>query len=149
MPNPSLRLSSECSVIERSSRSQILLCLVTVEVPKQERVDAGSYQSAAADNVSTQSRQQIAFDQHQPTTDPREPPEALEQVADDLRLRVSNWYGVDTQKSVYSRNNLFLSQAESIPGSEASSFMASTSSPKIVHTGRSCSATCSIMSLYV
>ena len=105
MPHPSLRLFSESSVIERSSRSQSLLCLVTVEVPKQDQADAHSYQPAVADHVSTLSRQQIPFDQHESVTDPREPPEALKQVADDLRIRVSNWYGVDTHKSVHRRTS--------------------------------------------
>ena len=92
----------------------------------------------------------IPLDQHESVTDLREPSEPLEQIAYHLRLRVSNWYGIDTHKSVSRRiTSLCETQAESISGSEGSSFTVSISSQKTVHTGKSCSATCSIMFSFV
>jgi len=102
IPAPTVTVRSEFPTLSRSRQQQSLTCLVTIEVPEgkwcPDPADIRgapilpSMQQQGSDTYSrpkspAQSRQQVDW--------PFESSEVLEEITEDLRVRVDNWHGLD------------------------------------------------------
>lgn len=106
IPAPTVTVRSEYPTLSRSRQQQSLTCLVTIEVPEgkwspdpadirgapvlpstQQGSDAYSRPKSPA-----QSRPQVDW--------PFESTEVLEEITEDLRVRVDNWHGLDFSRYV-------------------------------------------------
>lgn len=102
IPSPIVTVRSEFPSLNRSRQQQALTCLVTIEVPD------GNWQPDIDDLRHAPPAPQEEF--HSPIKSPvakplRPPPyeEGLEDMAEELRLRVDNWHGLDFQRYIYLR----------------------------------------------
>lgn len=106
IPAPTVTIRSEFPTLNRSRQQQPLTCLITVEVPE------GSWQPgmdeippmppprssrlpnpqsdfyAPKRSISTRESRPVQY----------EPQERLDEVAEDLRMRVDNWHGLDFRR---------------------------------------------------
>ena len=102
IPAPTVIVKSEYPTLSRSRQQQSLTCLVTIEVPEgkwsPDPADIRgapilpSMQPQGSDTYSRpkspgQTRQQVDW--------PFESSEVLEEITEDLRVRVDNWHGLD------------------------------------------------------
>ena len=101
IPSPIVTVRSEFPSLNRSRQQQSLTCLVTIEVPD------GNWQPDLDDLRHAPPPPQEEFQQSSvksPVTRPMRPPpyeEGLEDMSEELRLRVDNWHGLDFQRYVY------------------------------------------------
>lgn len=102
IPLPVVTVRSEFPTLNRSRQQQALTCLVTIEVPEgkwhshfDELQNAPPMPPMPTDvsiAPSGRSRQQ------QPL--PYESPEVLDEITEELRVRVDNWHGLEFQRFV-------------------------------------------------
>ena len=106
IPAPSVTVKSEYPTLTRSRQQQSLTCLVTIEVPEGKwRPDPADLRGAPvlpsmqqdSNTFSNGNRPSSPAKSHQPEWQ-SEPPEILEEVTEDLRVRVDNWHGLDFQR---------------------------------------------------
>lgn len=104
IPAPTVTVRSEYPTLSRSRQQQSLTCLVTIEVPE------GKWSPDPADLRGAPPlppmQQENAFSRSKSPEPVRpndwsfESPEALEEITEDLRVRVDNWHGLDFQRFV-------------------------------------------------
>jgi hypothetical protein len=104
IPPPSVSVRSEFPTLNRSRQQQTLTCLVTIEVPDNKwRPDPDDLRSAppvpSLRPEDTYARPPSPA-QSAPRFYPYEPPEVLEEITENLRLRVENWHGLDFNRYV-------------------------------------------------
>lgn len=102
IPPPTVTVRSEYPTLSRSRQQQSLTCLVTIEVPE------GKWSPNLADlrgaPTPTTLNQENTFGSPKASEQGRgidgafESPEALEEITEDLRVRVDNWHGLDFQR---------------------------------------------------
>ena len=104
IPAPSVTVRSEYPTLTRSRQQQSLTCLVTIEVPEGKwRPDPADLRGAPIlpsmqqDSNTFSNRPSSPAKSHQPDWQ-SEPPEVLEEITEDLRVRVDNWHGLDFQR---------------------------------------------------
>lgn len=107
IPAPAVTVRSEYPTLSRSRQQQSLTCLVTIEVPdgkwSPDPADLRgapvlppiqqepNYPAAARPGSPASTRQR-------PNDWPFESSEHLAEVTEDLRARVDNWHGLDSQR---------------------------------------------------
>jgi hypothetical protein len=104
IPAPSVSVRSEFPTLNRSRQQQTLTCLVTIEVPDNKwRPDPDDLRSAppvpAVRPEDTYARPPSPA-QSAPRFYPYESPEVLEEITENLRMRVENWHGLDFNRYV-------------------------------------------------
>jgi hypothetical protein len=104
IPTPSVSVRSEFPTLNRSRQQQTLTCLVTIEVPDNKwRPDPDDLRAAPAVPAprpeDTYARPPSPA-QSAPRFYPYESPEVLEEITENLRLRVENWHGLDFNRYI-------------------------------------------------
>ncbi|RDW59567.1 hypothetical protein BP6252_12654 [Coleophoma cylindrospora] len=99
IPPPSVSVRSEFPTLNRSRQQQTLTCLVTVEVPDNKwRPNPDDLRSTPPMPTilaqETYARPPSPA-QSAPRFYPYESPEVLEEITENLRMRVDNWHGLD------------------------------------------------------
>jgi hypothetical protein len=103
IPAPSVTVRSEFPTLTRSRQQQSLACLVTIEVP-EGRWHAPFEDLQNAPPVPPLPSDPGANYTIQPTREPArqiipyESPEVLEEITEELRIRVDNWHGLEFQR---------------------------------------------------
>ncbi|KAG8531454.1 uncharacterized protein KY384_003083 [Bacidia gigantensis] len=100
IPPPSVTVRSEFPTLTRSRQQQSLTCLVTIEVPEGKwRPDPadlrGAPVQASMQQEPTNFTRPKSPAQSQQTEWQTESNEVLEEITEDLRVRVDNWHGLD------------------------------------------------------
>lgn len=105
IPSPSVVVRSEFPTLNRSRQQQSLTCIVTIEVPEgrwlsnneegQTAPPVPPLPSDPSANHRNNNRQQ--YDAPEPFV-PFESPEVLEEITEELRIRVDNWHGLEFQR---------------------------------------------------
>ncbi len=107
IPAPTVTVRSEYPTLTRSRQQQSLTCLVTIEVPEGKwRPDPADLRGAPVlppaqqDSNTFSERSNLA---KSPAAPPQnewqfESNETLEEITEDLRVRVDNWHGLDFQR---------------------------------------------------
>ena len=99
IPPPAVTVRSEYPTLNRSRQSQTLTCLITIEVLQGKWSPDPEDLRNAPQMILVQSEKEVV-----PPSSPEssrrgdwaaESPETLEEVTEDLRLRVDNWHGLD------------------------------------------------------
>ncbi|KAI9731589.1 MAG: hypothetical protein M1834_004710 [Cirrosporium novae-zelandiae] len=104
IPSPIVTVRSEYPTLNRSRQQQSLTCLITIEVPDGKwQPDPEDLRSVPpvpslprADEYGTFSPKSLQ--PSRPVDYPQDSPEILEEITDDLRMRVDNWHGLDFQR---------------------------------------------------
>lgn len=99
IPPPIVTVRSEFPSLNRSRQQQSLTCLVTIEVPD------GNWQPDLDDlrHAPSAPQEDVQSPIKSPASKPIRPPpyeDGLEDMADELRLRVENWHGLDFSRYV-------------------------------------------------
>ena len=103
IPAPTVTVRSEFPTLTRSRQQQSLTCLVTIEVPEGKwRPDPADLRGAPVlpplqQEPNSRNRPKSPT-QSQQADWQSESPEALEEITEDLRVRVENWHGLDFQR---------------------------------------------------
>ena len=106
IPAPTVTVRSEYPTLTRSRQQQSLTCLVTIEVPEGKwRPDPADLRGAP---VLPSMQQDSATFSNRPASPAKsqqadwalESPEVLEEITEDLRVRVDNWHGLDFSRYV-------------------------------------------------
>lgn len=106
IPAPTVTVRSEYPTLTRSRQQQTLTCLVTIEVPEDKwRPDPADLRGAP---ILPSMQQDSATFSNRPTSPAKsqqgdwgfESPEVLEEITEDLRVRVDNWHGLDFSRHV-------------------------------------------------
>lgn len=105
IPAPSVTVRSEFPTLTRSRQQQSLACLVTIEVPE------GRWQASYEDLQNTPPVPPLPAEQPNARAQqrrqegpppavqvPYESPEVLEEITEELRIRVDNWHGLEFQR---------------------------------------------------
>jgi hypothetical protein len=104
IPPPSVSVRSEYPTLNRSRQQQTLTCLITIEVPDNKwRPDPDDLRSAPpVPSVRTEDTyaRPPSPAQSAPRFYPYESPEVLEEITENLRMRVENWHGLDFNRYV-------------------------------------------------
>lgn len=105
IPPPSVSVRSEFPTLNRSRQQQTLTCLVTIEVPDNKwRPDPDDIRGAPplppARVEETYARPPSPA-QSAPRFYPYESPEVLEEITENLRVRVENWHGLDFNRYAF------------------------------------------------
>ena len=117
IPAPSVTVRSEYPTLTRSRQQQSLTCLVTIEVPEGKwRPDPADLRGAPV-LPSMQQDSNTFSTSNRPTSPVKSPqaewqtetPEVLEEITEDLRVRVDNWHGLDFQRYAHAMPCLVLS----------------------------------------
>ena len=100
IPSPSVTVRSEFPTLTRSRQQQSLTCLVTIEAPEGKwRPDPADLRGAPSlppiQQEQNYNRPKSPAQSHQTADWQTESPEALEEITEDLRVRVDNWHGLD------------------------------------------------------
>jgi hypothetical protein len=100
IPAPTVSVRSEFPTLNRSRQQQTLTCLVTIEVPDNKwRPDPDDLRSATPAVPGPRPEDTYARPpspaQSAPKFYPYEAPEVLEEITENLRVRVENWHGLD------------------------------------------------------
>jgi hypothetical protein len=105
IPPPHVTVRSEYPTLVRSRQSQTLTCLITIEVPEGKwSPDPEDLRGAPA--IPSIPQEKEVVHSRSPTRDPQqrewsnEAPEALDEITEDLRVRVDNWHGLDFSRYV-------------------------------------------------
>ena len=105
IPPPLVTVRSEYPTLSRSRQSQTLTCLITIEVPEGKwSPDPGDLRGAPPLPPLPQEKEVVR--PRSPSNDRQrdwviESPETLEQITEDLRVRVDNWHGLDFSRCVF------------------------------------------------
>ena len=106
IPAPTVTVRSEYPTLTRSRQQQSLTCLVTIEVPEGKwRPDPADLRGAPV-LPSVQQDSNTFSDRTNRPKSPAPAPndwqfesnETLEEITEDLRVRVDNWHGLDFQR---------------------------------------------------
>jgi hypothetical protein len=103
IPYPIVTVRSEFPTLNRSRQQQSLACLVTIEVP-EGRWHASFDDLQNAPPVPPLPSDPIVSRNAPPPREPAqqmipyESPEVLEDITEELRLRVDNWHGLEFQR---------------------------------------------------
>lgn len=106
IPAPNVTVRSEYPTLTRSRQQQSLTCLVTIEVPEGKwRPDPADLRGApvlppAQQDNNVYGNRPRSPAQIQKNDWQTESPEVLEEITEDLRVRVDNWHGLDFQRHV-------------------------------------------------
>lgn len=103
IPSPIVTVRSEYPTLTRSRQQQTLTCLVTIEVPE------GKWHAQFDDALNTPPVPTLPPDSgisipskssrsEPPPITPYESPEVLEEITEELRIRVDNWHGLEFQR---------------------------------------------------
>lgn len=102
IPSPIVTVRSEYPTLTRSRQQQTLTCLVTIEVPE------GKWQAQFDDAQNTPPVPALpdsaigmppkSTRSENPPLMPYESPEVLEEITEELRIRVDNWHGLEFQR---------------------------------------------------
>lgn len=97
IPPPSVSIRSEFPTLNRSRQQQTLTCLVTIEVPDNKwRPDPDDLRVVPpVPAIRTEDFARPPSPEQTPRFYPYESPEVLEEITENLRLRVDNWHGLD------------------------------------------------------
>ena len=104
IPAPTVTVRSEYPTLTRSRQQQSLTCLVTIEVPEGKwRPDPADLRGApilpsVQQDSATFSNRPKSPAQSQQAEWQFESPEVLEEISEDLHVRVENWHGLDFQR---------------------------------------------------
>ena len=104
IPAPTVTVRSEYPTLTRSRQQQSLTCLVTIEVPEGKwRPDPADLRGAPVlpsmqQDSATFSTRPKSPTQNQQSEWQFESPEVLDEITEDLRVRVDNWHGLDFQR---------------------------------------------------
>lgn len=116
IPAPTVTVRSEYPTLTRSRQQQSLTCLVTIEVPEGKwRPDPADLRGAPVlpsmqqDSNTTFNQRPKSPAQSQQNEWQFESPEVLEEITEDLRVRVDNWHGLDFQRYLCITPDLFAS----------------------------------------
>lgn len=102
IPTPLVSVRSEFPTITRSKQQQTLTCLITVEVPDQKWM--ADPEDLRTGNASLGTATVRSDDHYQrppsparsaPRFLPYESAEVLDEITENLRVRVENWHGLD------------------------------------------------------
>lgn len=101
IPPPIVTVRSEFPTLNRSRQQQSLTCLVTIEIPAGKwHPDPEDIQAAPPlppppqDDAANSIKSPVsATNRSRPPW--FEPPEALEEITEELRTRVDNWHGLE------------------------------------------------------
>jgi hypothetical protein len=103
IPSPSVTVRSEFPTLNRTRQQQSLACLVTIEVPEgkwqtpfEDLHHAPPVPPLPSDPPVTRGNQQAREPSH-PSV-PYESTEVLEEITEELRIRVDNWHGLEFQR---------------------------------------------------
>ena len=117
IPPPSVTVRSEYPTLTRSRQQQSLTCLVTIEVPEGKwRPDPADLRGAPM--LPPMQQDSNTFNNHNRPASPAksqqadwqtEPPEVLDEITEDLRVRVDNWHGLDFQRYLSANSCIRLS----------------------------------------
>lgn len=106
IPAPTVTIRSEFPTMNRSRQQQPLTCLITVEVPEGNwRPDANDLRHVSLDPPHPQDdalsahRSPVAAETRSIPIS-YEPREALDEIAEELRVRVDNWHGLEFNRYV-------------------------------------------------
>ena len=104
IPAPTVTVRSEYPTLTRSRQQQSLTCLVTIEVPEGKwRPDPADLRGAPILPSMQQDSATFSARPKSPTQNQQadwqfESPEVLDEITEDLRVRVDNWHGLDFQR---------------------------------------------------
>ena len=102
IPPPTVTVRSEYPTLSRSRQQQSLTCLVTIEVPEGKwNPNLADLRGAPTPTTLNQENPYGSPKASEPglgTDGALESPEALEEITEDLRVRVDNWHGLDFQR---------------------------------------------------
>lgn len=102
IPAPTVTVRSEYPTLSRSRQQQSLTCLVTIEVPEGKwSPDPADLRGAPTMPIMHQENTFGGPNAPEPDHGADwafESPEALEEITEDLRVRVDNWHGLDFQR---------------------------------------------------
>lgn len=100
IPAPTVTVRSEYPTLSRSRQQQSLTCLVTIEIPEGKWNPDPADLRGAPTLPSMQQDAPVSSNPKSP--EPGRPvewsyesPEVLEEITEDLRVRVDNWHGLD------------------------------------------------------
>lgn len=105
IPAPTVTVRSEFPTLSRSRQQQSLTCLITIEVPEgkwspdPEDLRSAPPPSSTHQDVGEARPRSPTGSRH--VDWPVESQELLEDVTEDLRVRVDNWHGLDFQRHGY------------------------------------------------
>ena len=105
IPAPTVTVRSEFPTLSRSRQQQSLTCLITIEVPEGKwSPDPEDLRSAPPPSSTHQdvgeARSKSPTGSRQADW-PLESQELLDEVTEDLRIRVENWHGLDFQRHAF------------------------------------------------
>lgn len=154
IPAPTVTIRSEFPTLSRSRQQQPLTCLITIEVPEGSRHQGSDDlshlpTSPAGPRISHDISYRVkSF----PSVPGRrigqydEPRESLDEIAEDLRMRVDNWHGLEFKR--YESKCSFIIFIyffiDSRIGSESFAYMAKYVLERTANHGRNCNAICSM-----
>ena len=103
IPAPTVTVRSEFPTLNRSRQQQPLTCLVTIESPEGAwQPDLEMLRNARPASPLPQENLQSPIMQHQVSRSSRNVPyesqETLDEMTEELRLRVDNWHGLEFQR---------------------------------------------------
>ena len=106
IPPPAVSVRSEFPTLTRSRQQQTLTCLVTIEVPDNKwRPDPDDLRNAPPVPHTARTEEHFPRPPSPARSAPRffpyESPEVLDEITENLRVRVENWHGLDFTRSVY------------------------------------------------
>jgi hypothetical protein len=103
IPFPSVTVRSEFPTLTRSRQQQSLTCLVTIEVPEGKWTPHYDEYHNAPPVPPLPSDPQVNGRHEPPAIQPFVPfesPEVLDEITEELRIRVDNWHGLEFQRYV-------------------------------------------------
>ena len=102
IPPPAVTVRSEFPTLSRSRQQQSLTCLITIEVPDGKWIpDPDDLRSVPPVSSYPRDDGYRRSGSPPPTRQPvwsTDPPELLDEITEDLRVRVDNWHGLDFQR---------------------------------------------------
>jgi hypothetical protein len=102
IPAPSVTVRSEFPTLTRSRQQQSLACLVTIEVPEGRWPLEQPHNTPPVPPLPTDGFPPNNHNRprHEPSQSfvPYESPEVLEEITEELRVRVDNWHGLEFQR---------------------------------------------------
>lgn len=105
IPPPQVTVRSEYPTIVRSRQSQTLTCLITIEVPEGKWSPDPEDLRGAPPLPSVPQEKEVVRSHSPDRKKPREwtseSSETLEEITEDLRVRVDNWHGLDFSRHVF------------------------------------------------
>jgi len=104
IPPPQVTVRSEYPTLTRARQSQTLTCLITIEVPEGKWSPDPEDLRGAPPLPSVPQEKEVVRPHSPERNKPRdwasESSEVLEEITEDLRVRVDNWHGLDFSRYV-------------------------------------------------